>query len=1310
MKKKLLCIISVILVALSLCVLASCDGKIDEFTSELGISLKGGNFEKGAKLITEKLNITDENVKKALEMLPEQFAALEESDVVAFDISVLLKGLKVQPDGKVKVSVPAPIEGVKEYVVFHVKDNNETEQLDCVFKDGVLTFETTSFSMFLFGNAEFGEKITIKVASECDGWVQVNIPTMIGIGYRRYYLKNGEQQDFYVKKGRQIKLVADLVEDYTFGGWFKQVDDVTEANPFSNNLNEEILVEEGQTIVAKFYGDLKDVYQVWHFPGESNFPVGFSDGRSAKTIYIKPGNEKGFDVSRLILKGLKRTQKSGLVYVNLSPDQYTVTGLDELNYSKEGEYIIDYQVNENERLGTRIKVNVSETNANLAAKASYGGKFQVKDSQNTDYYKYFSEMTFTVTDSEQKFTLEAVTYNHDIDLPYGDKFEFDGWYEYLEGGVLGEKLSDKKVYELNGDMGDLTVIAMFKIKPKYSSLKGVYQLRLFPGKSDVPVKEDGFLVTEVFYKPGEPQIDLLEVEVKGLRRTADGNSTELVPLYLGDYTINYDGMDFRKEGRYFVCYTIKLDDDRLYETPLIVSVSQNHAKLTVEFEGEGQVEVDRYNECILTESGVPRTLEYFRIGDFLTVKAVAKEGYIFAGWYSVDENGNISDEPICKEAEFRFEQKGKDEHIKAVFVEAVSQITVDGFEAGFSDGEFYYNLQSKKMPDLTKITVKTDKGRVLDESEYTIDASNVDYTKTGKYQIVIAYKYDKNVKAVLTVNVPQAETYTYIDATDDVNGIIKKGENTVVKDPDGYREEVDLGGTLTLTAVPNDGYKFAGWFVTNDRDKPLVFRSAQAEETFLINENTYIYARFVEADKVMFTAIAGEDGYVSEYVEQTMPTYMERLDLTMTVGKKVKVMANEAAVYIKFVGWFDGEGADAKLISTDNLHEFTVTEDTTVYARFKKAFYVSARIEGGGEFTEAGISEEAGFYRDDLPENAQVTIEVKAKEGCRFVGWFVASDRYTKEQFLSNELKHTFTVNVETGNLNLTALFRSAVTEIKLYEANDYGFRYDNDGQLITEYLVGINEHFYAYPDGITVLGKVGAGEQDYQELVYDVEYKVESTISYNENGMFDTSKTGTYTITYTYLANPDLKVTITVKVAELVNFIVGTQPYDGGYLQENGKKVEFGNGRMVEKGTQITLTAVPEIMYNFDGWYYYNEQQAEILISADATYTFTANETTYIYAKFTEKEMYNFIAYPTEAGIITENGQEVEFGNGRMVEKGTQITLTAMAKIEGYKFVGWYFSTDQNETLISAEATYTFTVNENMYVYARFEMTENTN
>ena len=81
------------------------------------------------------------------------------------------------------------------------------------------------------------------------------------------------------------------------------------------------------------------------------------------------------------------------------------------------------------------------------------------------------------------------------------------------------------------------------------------------------------------------------------------------------------------------------------------------------------------------------------------------------------------------------------------------------------------------------------------------------------------------------------------------------------------------------------------------------------------------------------------------------------------------------------------------------------------------------------------------------------------------------------------------------------------------------------------------------------------------------------------------------------------------------------------------------------------------------------------------------------------------FHAYtaPYNGGRITENGKEVDFGNGRMVEKGTAITLTAEAN-EGFTFVGWYKSVgDQTEELISSDANYTFTVNEETYVYARF-------
>ena len=167
--------------------------------------------------------------------------------------------------------------------------------------------------------------------------------------------------------------------------------------------------------------------------------------------------------------------------------------------------------------------------------------------------------------------------------------------------------------------------------------------------------------------------------------------------------------------------------------------------------------------------------------------------------------------------------------------------------------------------------------------------------------------------------------------------------------------------------------------------------------------------------------------------------------------------------------------------------------------------------------------------------------------------------------------------------------------------------------------------------------------------------------------------------------------------------------PSEVGYFTENGQPVEFNESRRVETGTQITLTAnVREQGYRFAGWYYYNEQQAETLISEEATYTFTVNGDIVVFAKFAEKEMQFFIAYVDSyvGGRITENGKEVEFGNGRPVETGTQITLTAVAD-EGYTFVGWYKSVgDQTEECISKDPTYTFTVNENMYVYAKFDKT----
>ncbi len=1311
MKKKTLCIILVVLVAIGLCVFAICKscsggGKTNELKSDTGVTLTGGNFGRNAKLIAEKVEMTEETFKSTVDKLPKEFRLLADEKTATIDISVESDGVKVQPDGKVKVSVPAPIEGVEEYLVFHIKSESKVERLDCEFKDGNVIFETDSFSPYVFLDNSDSSALVIKNPGPCEGTVIVSFEFKLfnRLEYREIdKIYSGEEKTIYSRANKKLVLSVECGYGFVFGGWFVEKDGEIESAPFSTEsaIDYQTVANE-KTIVCKFAADLTDMEGIWAFPGTSNMPKGYADGRAATSVYIKPGNQLGIDLSKLIIKG-KKEKDFRQMYTLLAPEQFVVSGLDGIDYSKEGAYRVEYKcrVSDEKELTLVITIYVSEKNSDIMVKAGKGGHFYMEDKKEV-----YTEKQLIFTDKDQKYSLTAV--------PDRD-FEFSGWYTWYAGGVLGDLISESSTYEIGMSDYDLNIIAMFKIKPEKSNLKtDVYQLHHWVGESRLPmVGKNGSVYIEaknvLYYKPGTPETDFLKLDVRGLRRKdpPSVNEFEYVKLFFGDYSIDYGGLDFNKEGVYYMKYTLhfsrinKAKEDVVYNA-FIVYVSEQFAHLTVEFEGKGSIAEKNNQFTEIKTSNDPLVLNYFALGNSKVLQAKPAKGYKFAGWYLVDEEGNLSEEPVSTEAEYEFRQNGKDVHIKALFVEEIKTIKVicDGFEYGF----FHYNLSTKEKADLTGLTVTTNNGNVLDASEYIVDASKVDYTKTGDHEIVITYKYDKSVRATLMVSVPQAETYSYLLDRDGTQGVIQKDGVVVVDTPEGHREVVDLGGTLTLTAVPNEGYRFAGWYIVNSFDEEKRFYSSNATETFTITDNTYIYAQFTEKEKVTLTVIAGEHGNVFDNNAEGYPSHEKQLQFVVTEGSKVQVSANGDAVYIKFVGWYDGEGETATRISDKDVYEFTVTEDATVYARFDYAFIVSARIEseGAGKFVGEGVTED-GFYVDDLPNNASVTVEVKPNAGYRFVGWFPSSDTagYNADELLSTDLKYTFNVSEATGNVHLTAMFRGTVTGIKLDDLNDFGFDTDENGNPKEEYVFNLNSGHWVDFEHVPVLGKVG---DKYERLCRGLEYSVESTIGVSENNMLDTSRAGTYTVTYTYLANPALKVVITIRIVEQVNFLAQCREYHWGYITENGKKVDFGNGRPVEKGTQITLTAVANEGYNFLGWYSYNEQQAETRISGDATYTFTVNRELYVFAKFAEKEMYHFIANPTEAGYITENGKEVDLANGRRVEKGTQITLTANVRAQGYRFAGWYYYNEQQaETLISDEATYTFTVDGDMDVFAKF-------
>lgn len=1224
MKKKLLCVISAILIALSLCIFASCNGcngcggKTVELKSSMGVTLTGGNFGKKAKLITEKVEMTEETVKATIEKLPEEFKMLADEKMVTIDISVESDGAKVQPDGKVRVSVPAPIEGVEEYMVFHIKSESKVERLDCEFKDGKVIFETDSFSPYVFLDASDSSVLVIKNPGPCEGTVFVRY--IMGVVELNYKIYSGEEKKIYSRVNETVKLFVECGYDFVHSGWFMEKDGKIESTPFSTeSMIEGKTVAGEKTIVCKFAADLTDMESIWAFPGTSNMPKGYADGRAATSVYIKPGNQLGIDLSKLIIKGKKRKDFK-LVYTLLAPEQFVVSGLDEIDYSKEGDYRVEYKVrvSDEKELTLVITVYVSEKNSDIMVRAGIGGHFYMEEKYDT-----YIEKQLIFTEKDQKYSITAV--------PAPD-FEFDGWYRWYAGGVLGDRISENATYEVGMSDYDLSIIAMFKIKPEKSNLKtDVYQLHHWVGQSGLPrAGKDGSEYFEaqsvLYYKPGTPETDFLRLDVRGLRRKdnpTDGNVFEYVQLSFGDYSIDYGGLDFNKEGHYQIKYTVhfsridKTAKDEVYNA-FIVYVSEQFAHLTVELGGKGSIteKNNEFNE--IKTSNVPYVLNYFALGNTRVLQAKPAEGYKFAGWYSVDEEGNLSEEPVSTESEYVFSQKGTDVHIKALFVEEVARldVTCEGFEYG----TFNYNLSDKKQADLTGLTVTTNNGNVLDASEYVVDASKVDYTKTGNHEIVITYKYDKAVSATLKVSVPQAETYSYLLDRDGTQGVIQKDGKVVVKDPDGYPEKVDLGGTLTLTAVPNEEYRFAGWYITTAASEELRFYSSNATETFTITDNTNIYAKFAEKEKVTLTVIAGEHGNIYDDNIVGYSPAQKQLQFAVTEGSKVKVSASGEAVYFKFLGWYDGEGETAARISDKEVAEFTVTEDATVYARFDYAFFVSARIEsdGAGKFVGEGVTEN-GFYVGDLPNNASVTVEVKPNAGYRFIGWFPSSDSegYNADALISTSLKYTFTVSEETGNVNLTAMFRGTVTEIKLDDLNDFGFDTDENGNPKEEYLFNLNSEHWVDFEHVPVLGKVG---DKYERLCHGLEYSVESTIGVSENNMLDTSKAGTYTVTYTYLANPALKAVITIRIAEQFRFLAQCVERDWGYITENGQEIDFGNGRIVEKGTRITLTAVAKDGYKFLGWYFYNDQQAETLINENATYTFTVNRELYVFAKFAKK------------------------------------------------------------------------------------------
>ena len=164
----------------------SCDEEADAPTTleslenEYGIVVEGGGFEEGSTLVSNKIETSAEEATEIIELIANQ-SYNKEGNLYIFDIYVTKNGERVQPDGKVTVSIPMSSAQADGYFVFHIKADNSVESLTPTVVDGKISFETSSFSYFVIAEVAPAEHVHSYT------WVEGTAPNCKQEGIEAHY-------------------------------------------------------------------------------------------------------------------------------------------------------------------------------------------------------------------------------------------------------------------------------------------------------------------------------------------------------------------------------------------------------------------------------------------------------------------------------------------------------------------------------------------------------------------------------------------------------------------------------------------------------------------------------------------------------------------------------------------------------------------------------------------------------------------------------------------------------------------------------------------------------------------------------------------------------------------------------------------------------------------------------------------------------------------------------------------------------------------------------------------------------------------
>ena len=1109
MKKKLHMISSVICIVM-LCValcfaFAGCSKTSVQLQNELGALLEGGGFEKGSSLVTDLIETAGEKGQEIISLLEGQNYD-KDGEVSIYDIFVAKDGKEVQPNEKVKITLPAPFESESGYITFHIGSNNIVEALKTVYENGNISFETDSFSTFVVTSKDpeaTAAKSTLRILFSGDGGnldVLVNGVNGVNRSIDSMFYENQIECDIY----SDIMLWANIFspETHDFIGWYRNYE--SEETFITDSLAYNFLMAEEEVTII---GVIREKSQ----PSYCSVSVsmeGSGGSINCDSYHISNlGSDYRTSVARGEIMILSAFPSSGVEfdgwYVN---GERVSTKLSHSLRVEENDVKVVAKFND---LRKTLKISQTGQGSTSVVKVNYDPHQMTSGPDSTASVKYTEGSIIKLTATRD---------------PNESNCKFIGWY--LVTGDDQVLLSEEKEFEITLTE-DTSIIAVFK---------NIYQFEA--NTSDSSLGKISF--------NGNDDIGLL------LRAIPEGGSITLkaVPknggIFEGWYLVKGQSEEFISKDEEYTFGNIR-------EGMKVIARFRKSAvySLTVTTN-------DANLGCIKhSESGaVSKYTADLTEGETLTLKAVANEGCTFDGWYLVKSNGSL--ELISKNAEYTFVMGSSDMEVKAIFTESSATLRVTqrgnggGTTISFNGGNYPCtntdgHVSSSPLKVGTQITL-TANVRSSDSYEFVGWYSTSGTTETlitADESYTFTLNGDESILAVFRDKVVTPTTYTFSAFVSGEGDIWYSGS---VCEDKAYTAELAAGSTVTLKAVASNGYKFDGWYVDEVVAMGALISTSEEYTFTMESADKRVMAKFVEdttqtTDKYIFSATVGSEGGMIHYNGVAQPNgYFAELP----AGSTVTLTAVPDNGY-RFEGWYvDDVVAIGALISTDATYTFTVgSENMRVVARFAGIpTYTFQALVGsdGGMIYYDGSAQPNGYY-DKVTEGSKITLTAEHSDGFRFAGWYEpdgtdAPTLVLKQTPVSTSATYEFTM--PAADYTVYAVFEAKVTALLLDGVNA-GFR---EGEAT--YTIG--DEYKPNPENVIVSGVKVTGNE---VLTKDADYTIDL-------GGLDFAQAGTYTITYTYVEDTSMKATLTVIVEQAEELLTYNLAYMG-LVEDSG---EYNGGR----------------------------------------------------------------------------------------------------------------------------------------------------